>query len=219
LKLILTNKQILTAAFFTFFAYLPISIIGDSWGPIAFQKMFGATKELADQTLTYFYVAFAIGSLFYSSIVTTLSKIRYVLFFEFSLALVFLYILLAHPSVGQSTYFGIPGFLILNSLIGFNLGGIALAFPLGCSHASTEISATIVGVMNMLCMISGGVFSKLIGSLLVLYWDGTKAQDGSHIFSGDAYQQAMNPLLITTVLAFVLLFFIKPGTNKEQQAA
>lgn len=211
LRLILTNKQILTAAFFTFFAYLPISIIGDSWGPIAFQKIFGATKELADKTLTYFYIAFAIGSLFYSSIVTTLSKIRYVLFVEFGFALVFLYILLIHTSIGQDTFYGVPGFLILSALLGFNLGGVALAFPLGCSHASKEISATIVGVMNMLCMISGGIFSKLIGHLLHFYWDGATAQDGTPIFSGAAYQSALKPLLVTSVLALILLIFLRAG--------
>jgi len=214
LRVILTNKQILTAALFTFFGYLPISIIGDSWGPSAFQKMFDASKETADQTLMYFYVAFALGSLFYSSIVTTLSKIRSVLFVEFSFALFFIYILLAHPSIGQDTFFGIPGFLILCSLIGFNLGGVALAFPIGCSHASKEISATVVGVMNMFCMISGGIFSKVVGHLLHLYWDGTTAQDGTPIFSGAAYQSALKPLIFTTVLALVLLVFIRAGKEE-----
>lgn len=211
LRLILTNKQILIAALFTFFGYLPISIIADSWGPIAFQKMFGVSKELGDQTVTYFYVAFALGSLFYSSIVSTLSKIRYVLFVEFSLSLLFIYLLVMHPDIGQQNFFGIPGFLILSSLVGFNLGGIALAFPIGCSHASKEISATIVGVMNMLCMVSGGVFSKLIGYLLVFYWDGVTAQDGSPVFSAATYQSALKPLILTSVLAVVLLFFIKAG--------
>ncbi len=219
LRLILTNKQILAAGVFTFFAYLPISIIGDSWGPMAFQNIFNVSKELADQTLTYFYIAFAFGSLFYSTIATTLERIRYVLIFEFGMAFLFLYVLLGHTSVGSASYFGIPGFLILNSIIGFNLGGVALAFPIGCSHASKEISATIIGVMNMLCMVSGGLFSKLVGSILESHWDGKLAEDGTQIFSAAAFQSAFQPLLITSFIAFAILFFLRPGDHEERQLA
>lgn len=213
LRFILTNRQIIIAALFTFCGYLPISVIADSWGPTAFQKMFGASKELANQSVTYFYVAFAIGSLFYASISTDLNKIRKILIGEFVLALLFVYLLLG-TNLGAQEFYGIPGFLILNALLGFNLGGIALAFPIGCSHASREISATIVGVMNMFCMVSGGVFSKLVGSLLHMYWDGTTAQDGTPIFSGAAYQSSLQPLIITSVIAIVLLFFVKAGEEE-----
>ncbi len=213
LKTIFSTPQILIAAFFTFFGYLPISIIADSWGPIAFQNMFGATKEIADQTVTYFYMAFAVGSLVYSSMVTNLNRIRYILFFGFALSLGFIYLLLIETSVGMSVFFGIPGFLLLSAAIGFNLGGVALAFPIGCSHAPKEISATIVGVMNMLCMVSGGVFSKLVGSLLNFYWDGSKTADGSPIFSAATYQSALKPMIVTTVIALILISFIRAGDS------
>ncbi len=141
-------------------------------------------------------------------------RIRYVLFFEFLLSLIFIYLLIVETGVGKASYFGIPGFLLLTSAIGFNLGGVALAFPIGCSHASKEISATIVRVMNMLCMVSGGIFSKLVGYLLHFYWDGAKTPDGFPVFSGLAYQNALKPLIVTTFLALVLLFFVRAGKEE-----
>ncbi len=216
LRTIFTNKHIMFAALFSFFGYLPISIIGDSWGTIAFEKMFHVDRSVAENTLIYFYVAFAIGALFYSSMANTLRKIRYVLFVEFGAAVLFMYLLLIHPEIGSTTFFGIPGFLLLSSAIGFNLGGVSLAFPIGCSHASEQISATIVGVMNTLCMVSGGIFSKLIGSLLHYYWDGKLNSEGLPVFSALAFQSALKPLLLTTLIAFMLLFFIQPGDETEQ---
>lgn len=217
LRTIFTHKQIMFAALFTFFGYLPISIIGDSWGTIAFEKMFHVDKSIAENTLIYFYVAFAIGAFFYSSLANTLRKIRYVLLVEYGLAVLFMYILFMHPEVGSSNFFGIPGFLLLSSAIGFNLGGVSLAFPIGCSHAPEQISATIVGVMNTLCMVSGGIFSKLIGTLLHYYWDGKLNSDGLPVFSALAFQSALKPLLLTTMLAFILLFFIQPGDEEQGQ--
>lgn len=218
LRFILSNKQILYAALFTFFGYLPISAIADSWGPIAFQNMFGVSKEIADKTVLYFYIPFAIGSLFYSSLTTTVSKIRYVLMFEFSFASLFLYLLL-NTNLGFETFFGVPGFLILTGLLGFNLGGVALAFPIGCSHASNQISGTIVGVMNMFCMVSGGLFSKLMGHFLHFYWDGSLTQEGLPIFSGAAYKSSLQPLILTTVLSVLLLLIIRSGKEDEDAEA
>lgn len=219
LKYIFSNRQIVLAAFFMFFAYLPISIIGDSWGPTAFQNIFNTSKELADQTLPYFYVSFAFGALFYASLAAnSLKRTRYVLMFEFFLAFVFLYVLLVHTSIGEGTYFGVPGFLILSAVIGFNLGGVALTFPLGCSHASSQISATIVGVMNMLCMVSGGVFSKIIGYIVAYYLEGSAASDAS-AFSRIAYQNALFPLLGTSLAAVIILLFMKPGNAEEETVA
>lgn len=214
-KAIVTNKQILLAAFFTFFAYIPLSIVGDSWGPLAFEKMFNASKEVADQTITYFYVAFALGSLFYSTLAYLMKRNREILIFGCSAVLLFLYLLLFRTEVGSATLFGVPGFLVLSSLISFNIGGVALAFPIGCAHAPKAVSATVVGFINMLCMVSGSIFSKLIGNLLNFYWDGVTTADGLPLFSGVAYQSALKPILVTTLLAIVMLYFIEEGQPKK----
>ncbi|MBP6218225.1 MAG: MFS transporter [Oligoflexales bacterium] len=136
LALIIKNKQIFLGALFTFFAYLPISILGDSWGPLAFEKMFDAHKDLADKTVVFFYIAFSLGSFFYSSAAYRLRNIRTVLMFACCVTVIFLYLLLFQTQVGCQHYFGIPGFLILTFLVAFNLGGVPLAFSIGCAHAS-----------------------------------------------------------------------------------
>jgi len=210
---VLSNRQILLAGFFTFFAYIPISVLADSWGPLAFEKMFNVDKEVADKTITYFYIAFSTGSLFYSLVASYFNRIRHVLLFECIAMLVFLYLLLVRTDIGMTTFFGVPGFLILSSLIAFNIGGVALAFTIGCANARKEVSGTVVGIMNMLCMVSGSICSKLVGNLLNHYWDGQLGADGLPTFSGLAYQSALQPLIITTIFAILCMYFVKENSS------
>ena len=217
LKFVITNPQILLAASFTFFAYLPVSIVGDTWGPLAFERIFGATNEAAEQTGTFFYIAYAFGALSYSSLAALTKQPRRLLMVQSLATSFFLYFLLVETSLGKDSFWGVPGFLILSSLVGFNAGGVALSFPIGCSHASPRISATVVGLINMFCMISGGLFSKLIAILLRYFWDGTLDEHGQPLFSDVVFHHAFKPLFATSLISFGLLLFMRVGTPRPPE--
>lgn len=207
---IFCNKQILLVGMFAFFGYLPISIIADSWGPLAFEAIFKAPKELANHTVTYFYIPFACGALFYSSLASWLRNHKLVLTIEFIfVTLLLCCLLLFSEHIQAITIFHTPLFLIIVSLLGLNLGGISLCFPLGCLNAPPKYAGTVVGLINMLCMISGAIFSKLVGAILLLHWDGGIALDGSKIYSAYAYKFALLPLIISGPIALILLYFIQ----------
>lgn len=211
LKQVVTNRNILLVGFFTFFAYIPCTIFADSWGPLAFEQIFNVPKEIANQTVAYYYVAFSVGSFFYSSIASYLNRTRHVLIFEWVAAIFFMYLLLFRTEIGSATFFGVHGFLILTALVGFNIGGVALAFPIGCSHASKNISGTVVGLINFLCMVSGSIYSKLVGNILDHHWDGTLTAEGTRVFSGAAYEVAFQPLFYMTILALGLILVTREG--------
>jgi MFS family permease len=216
-KMVIVNKDIMLPAFFAFFAYLPISVLADSWGILAFENIFAVEKAVANKTIIYFYIAFALGALFYSALAHWLRRPRLVLMIGFSLALVFLYLLIIPTFLGKITIAGVYGFLIFTSLIAFNCGGISLSFPLGCAHAPKEISATVVGVINMLCMVSGSIFSKLVGNILHYFASDQRTAEGFIIYPPQAFQASLQPLLLTSAIALILLWFTKENKDERPQ--
>jgi MFS family permease len=212
LKQLCTNQQVLVASAFAFFAYMPISVIADSWGVAGFEKIFAVGKEEAAKTLAYFYIPFSLGNFFYSNLATVSRNSRAVLFLAFSLSLASLVVLLLMPEVGRSSMFGISGFLLLTSVVAFNLGGVTLVYAVGCSQVPTTLAATTVGVINMFSMISGGLYAKMMGWVLHSNWDGATTPEGLPLYSGLAYQKAFQPLVFSIVLALVLVVIMRQRT-------
>jgi MFS family permease len=206
---LLSNRHVLLASFFAFFAYMPISIIADSWGVAGFEKMFEVSREEAGKTLAYFYLSYSLGTFFYTNLATLCKNSRGVLFFAFTAMLVALILLLGNLELGRSTIFGVSGFLLLNALVAFNVGAVTLVFPIGCSHVPASLSGTTVGVVNMFCMISGGLYAKLLGWLLHSNWDGVTSPEGLPLYSGLAYQKAFQPLILGIVAALILVFLMR----------
>ena len=118
-------------------------------------------------------------------------------------------LLLLYPELGRSTIFGVSGFLLLSALVAFNVGGVTLVFAIGCSHVPAALAGTAVGVINMFCMISGGIYAKLLGWLLHANWDGATSPEGLPVYSGLAYLKAFQPLVLGVLAALILVIFMR----------
>lgn len=208
IRMVLANRNTLLAATFAFFSYIPISIIADSWGPMGFEKIFNTSTANANLTVPYFYISYSVGNFIFSAIASYFRSLRKVLLIECCFSVVVLYLLMFQTQIGTNTYFGIPGFLLLSSASGFFLSGVTFAFPLGTSNIPQEISGTAVGFINCLCMISGGIYNKMMEGFLKFFWDGSLNSQGLPIFSGATFRSAFQPLLVTAIMSLLVVYFI-----------
>jgi MFS family permease len=209
-KEIFTHPQIMLCSMTSFFAYCVISVIADSWGVKAFQVLYNVPREVANQTPLFFYIPFAFGSLGFSALATGIGSSRRALLTELFVSVLLLLGLFWDPEwLSTQKWLGVDGFLVLTALLGFHLGGVALTFPIGCAYAAPGTTGTTVGVMNLFCMFSGGIYAQFLGSILEFYWDGTLGDTGLPLYSSLAYQKALTPLIGAAVLAYICLFFVR----------
>jgi MFS family permease len=78
------------------------------------------------------------------------------------------------------------GLLFLN---GLSSGTMVICFALAREHNELSASGSVLGMINMMVMVSGALFQPLIGWLLDLNWDGITA-NGSPVYSLEAYRTA-----------------------------
>lgn len=83
-----------------------------------------------------------------------------------------------------------------------------LVFVLGRDNAKSQLVGTVLAVVNMIVMIGGAIFQPLVGKLLDVFWDG-RMQGAIRIYSQQDYQLVLSFLPLATVVAGILVFFIK----------
>ncbi|MDO8953514.1 MAG: MFS transporter [Gammaproteobacteria bacterium] len=93
---------------------------------------------------------------------------------------------------------------IMLLLLGFSCGAYVLAFAMVKKNTCSEISATAMGFTNMVCIVLGApVLQPLIGWILV------RSSHGATGLSFVNYQDALIPLPVFLLLAFLVALWIK----------
>lgn len=206
-KQVVKSPQILLIAFFAFFIYLPLSVLADMWGNLFIQRAYGLSRTEASECIQMIYLGVAFGAPAFGLVASIYTNYR----------LIFRIITVSQiPIMAAIIWFKLPNILALQTacfLLGILLGGQALKFNAAFAHASSAVSASIVGFVNMLCMLGGFVFQQLIGILLDVFWDGSM-QDGHIIYSADTFSKALSIHIFALAICFFLTYYIR---NKEQE--
>ncbi|MDP3640973.1 MAG: hypothetical protein Q8R43_00855, partial [Alphaproteobacteria bacterium] len=206
-KQVVKSPQILLIAFFAFFIYLPLSVLADMWGNLFIQRAYGLSRMQASECIQMIYFGVAFGAPGFGLIASIYTNYR----------LIFRIIAVSQiPIMAAIIWFRLPNVLALQAscfLLGILLGGQALKFNAAFAHASSAVSASIVGFVNMLCMLGGFVFQQLIGILLDVFWDGSM-QDGHIFYTADTFSKALSIHIFALAICFFLTYYIR---NKEQE--
>lgn len=199
---VIANPQVWLIALYGGCMYITIVIFGDLWGEAYLMTSFNVDKTSAAAAISMLFVGVGIGG----PIFTHLSDRRKNRKFPMTLAALgtagLLLVLFYFPKGHFWTVFP------LLFMIGFMSSGKVLSFTAATEHSSRDLSGTVVGFTNMVCMLSGALFQPLIGYLLDLNWNDEMA-DGVRIYSFSAYQWALSTVPGLTLLSILLIVFVK----------
>lgn len=207
-KQVVKSPQILLIAFFAFFIYLPLSVLADMWGNLFIQRAYGLSRTQASECIQMIYFGVAFGAPAFGLFASIYRNYR----------LIFRIVTVCQiPIMAAIIWFKMPNLIALQAacfMLGILLGGQALKFNAAFAHASSAVSASIVGFVNMLCMFGGFVFQQLIGILLDVFWDGSM-QDGHAFYTAETFSKALSIHIFALAICFFLTYYIR---NKEQEA-
>lgn len=206
-KQVIKSPQILLIAFFAFFIYLPLSVLADMWGNLFIQRAYDLSRTQASECIQMIYFGVALGAPSFGLIASIYTNYR----------IIFRIITVAQiPIMAAIIWFKLPNVLALQTacfMLGILLGGQALKFNAAFAHASSSVSGSIVGFVNMLCMFGGFVFQQLIGILLDIFWDGSM-QEGHIFYNAETFSKALSIHIFALAICFFFTYYIK---NKDQE--
>jgi sugar phosphate permease len=207
-KQVIKSPQILLIASFAFFIYLPLSVLADMWGNLFMQTAYNLTRTEASSCIQMIYFGVAFGAPGFGLIASIYTNYR----------IIFRIVTVCQiPIMAAIIWFKMPNFIALQIacfMLGILLGGQALKFNAAFAHASSAVSASIVGFVNMLCMLGGFVFQQLIGILLDAFWDGSMV-DGHISYSAETFSKALSIHIFALAICFFFTYYIR---NKDQES-
>ncbi|MBX9705994.1 MAG: MFS transporter, partial [Gammaproteobacteria bacterium] len=97
---------------------------------------------------------------------------------------------------------------VLLFLFGFGMGAFMLSFTVGREINSLALTATVIALLNTGDAFLDSVTEPLLGSLLDWHWNGVMV-NGVRYFSVSDYHLALGLLPMYSLVAFLLLFWVK----------
>lgn len=199
---VIMNTQIWLVGLVGFLLYLSLSAFAELWGIPYLEQAHGFTKMQAAFANSLVFLGWALGSPFWGWYSDHLRyrclPIRVAAIGTLITICMLLY--LPHLSV-----FWI---CLLLFLIGLLSSAQVLVFALNREAMSIKIAGTVIAFTNLVVMIGGNIFQPVIGKLLDVKWHGGMI-DGARVYSPAAYEYALSVLPICTLIAVVILFFIR----------
>lgn len=199
---VFTNTQNWLLLCYGGLTFAPISVFGGLWGYPFLQQAYQLNKMQAGTMISLIFLGLGLGSPIIGIISGYLDDRRNIMFYS---------TLLSCVSISLVLYcLWLPLWLVgvLLFTFGFALGGYLLAFVLGKELNSLNVTATVVGMINIGDALLTGITEPAIGKLLDMSWDG-KIINGIHYFSLHSYQLALTILPLYMVTGSVLLLRMK----------
>lgn len=109
----------------------------------------------------------------------------------------------------------LPAVYVLLFLNGLFAGGMVISFAAGRERNPGWAAGATLGVVNMAVMSTGAIFQPLIGWLLDRNWAGVM-QDGSRVYSSDAFAAALLTLPACTVVALLAAALVRETHCRPQ---
>lgn len=209
---VIINRQVWLIALYGGCMYITIVIFGDLWGEAYLMTSFNVDKTSAAAAISMLFIGVGIGGPIFSHLSDHKKNRKTPMTLAALGTATLLLVLFYFPKGHFWTVFP------LLFLIGFMSSGKVLSFTAATEHSSRDLSGTVVGFTNMVCMLSGALFQPLIGYFLDLNWAGDTA-DGVRVYSFDAYQWALSTVPGLTLLSILLIYFVKESHAHAKRKA
>ncbi|CAO5678986.1 MAG: hypothetical protein NEHIOOID_01015 [Holosporales bacterium] len=199
---IASSKQNLLVGIYGCLTYLILSAFGELWGVPFLMELYSINNEVASIGTMAIFLGFALGSLLSSFFASYLkSHVKVMKLSALGSAIGFGFVFwVAMP-------FNVM--LVLLFLTGVFAGAQVLYFTVASLNSPRHAAATTIGFTNAFVMVSGMIFQPLLGNILEFFWDGSFKATGVPDYSIQAYQYALSSLLICSLCAYALMFYVK----------
>lgn len=204
LKSIVSSRQTWLIALFGGLMYIPVSAFAELWGIPYLMKVYNITNAEAATMVIMIFIGFAFGSPTAGWMSEYFKSRRKVMSYCASGAIIIFALVVWVPNV---PYYVMCALLFM---MGIFKGGQMLNFVSAKELHAPKYSGSTIGFANCIVMMSGAVFQPALGVLLDLSWDGTKAADGTPIYSVFSYQLALTAVITSLIISWILIrFYIK----------
>lgn len=195
----LRERNVVLGSLFCLLAFSIVSAFTSLWGI----QFLVHTQKLSIATATHIngaiLVGIAVGSLFWGWLAKRTGLYRRLLLIASSCSFIILSILLVLPPVSYRELY-----------VGYFLAGMACAAYIPClalikQSVAPALAATAMAFANMMIMLGAPLFQMIIAYLIAHPFGNISAQ------SSTSYQLAMVILPLTSLLAWILSYYLKPA--------
>lgn len=179
----------------------PTMVFPELWGKLYLQTVHQFEPSDASRAVIMIFLGWAVGGPLAGFVSDWMQKRRTLLLIGCFLTTVLLLAFLYWPNL---TLLQIK---VLLFLIGVTSSVEVICFAIGRENCPATLAGTVVAVTNFL-VVCFSVFQVVVAKILDWYWDG-QMLDQARVYSADSYQAAMLVLPISTLLAFLLAYFLK----------
>ncbi len=183
------------------------------WGVPFLTTHYGLTQTFAAGLCSTMMVAWALGTLVFSTLSDRIGKRRLLYIAGVITALGFWSVLI-HTRIGS-----LGALITLIALTGFCAGSFIIGFAFAKESVPSRLAGTASGVVNMGVIAGPMVLQPVVGVMLDESWRGalgTGAFAGKRIFELSAYADAFSIMLVWGTISIVLLLFTHE-TNCRQR--
>jgi len=204
---VLKNRRVMLYAILAIAVYTPLSVLADLWGVAFLMQKYQLPRAEAAEFTMMMYLGMAVGCIF----LPWLSEKYHVLNRNICWATAGVFVLFAALLYGPAvSSMVLVGMLIV---LGILCGAEMLCFTGASQYATARNAGTILGVVNTLNMLGGGLLQQFIGTIMDWLWHGEWQSEGVRHYSTQNYTQALSVLLVVVGICMSLSFLL-PKDNK-----
>jgi sugar phosphate permease len=200
--ILLKNKYIWLNGLIGCLLYLPSSGFAENWAKPYLISAHNFSSLEAAKGVSTLFLGFTVGGILFGYISDKLKRRKFPMMVGGILTVIFMCMLLYIPALSK------PMVFTLLFLVGISYGAEILVFPIGRELSSRKVAGTAVAVTNMLVMVSGFLFTPLIGVALDYVWNGIIIS-GEHVYTATNFMTALTILPLAGIGAVFLTAFLK----------
>lgn len=199
---LMTTRQMLCAGFIGCMLFLSLTVVGEMWGIVFIKAITGETKIQAAATNSSIFLGWLVGGPVSGWLSDKIRSRRKPLIVGSILATMSITIILIWPTMNH--------FLLSLMLFLFGLFSSVeiICFAVGRDLVGVKLTATAMGVINLLIMLGGMILQPLAGWLLNVFWNGVMIHQ-VRIYAADDYRKALIIVPVGMLIAAILSFFLK----------
>lgn len=200
------NRQLLIAGTIGCMLYLSLSVIAEMWGIAFLQQAMHSTKVIASTYNAAIFAGWLIGAPLSGWLSDRFSTRKKLIIIGSLCAALTFSALLIWPEMNAVILYAVL------LLFGIFSSVEILCFALARDNVPYRLTATAMGVVNMIIMFGGVIFQPLVGWILEKSWQGHMAQ-GVQVYTISDYRHALIIIPIAMLIAAMVAYFIKEKTH------
>jgi len=197
----LKNKQIWLNGLIGSLIMAPTVVFAELWGTSYLKVVESFDTGMATSAVAMIFLGWAIGGPIVGYLSDKIGRRKPLLIIGALTVTALLAVTFYYPNL---TYIQISVLLLL---VGIFSSVEILCFAIGRENCPSHLSGTVIAITNFI-VVSGAIFQVMVGKLLDKGWNG-EMTDMMKVYSADNYRAALFLLPLLTLIAFILLFFLK----------